>query len=348
MSSEEKTEAATPKKLRDSRQKGQTAQYQDFSIGLGFLVGVSVILLRAPALIKDLSDTIVVTAASAADPFDEVALPLAVAYVKIALNLAVPLLSAIIFQLLLGKIIVNQGIVFSLDPLMPKLQNLSPVAGVKRTFGKMAIVAFVKTLLKLVLLSVIFWIIVKAPAGTLIYLPSCGFSCTISAIHALAQMLLLTMAATVLIIGVLDMPVQQRLFLDQQKMSKTETKMERKNMNGSPEIKQEQNRLRREMSQGAAQKLGIKESTLVIYHEKRAVGIRYIEDSTPIPIVVSRSSNRTAIKNMRKAFELKTPFYYSVTLTDTLAKQCAPGQMVPSDLYGEVARAIHLGQLPVG
>ncbi|QBF33402.1 EscU/YscU/HrcU family type III secretion system export apparatus switch protein [Thalassococcus sp. S3] len=348
MSSEEKTEAATPKKLKDARGKGQIAQYQDLSIGLGFLVGIAVILARAPALFEELAETIVVTTASASEPFDAVVLELAIAYLNVAMNLLIPLLAAIVGQLIIGKIVVNQGIVFSLDPLTPRLQNLSPIAGVKRIFGKMAIVAFVKTLLKLVLLGATCWVISNGAVGTLIHLPPCGLDCTLVAIHALTQMLLFAMAAIVLVIGALDMPVQKHLFLDQQKMTKTETKMEQKNIHGSPEIKQEQNRLRREMSQGPAQKLGIKQATLVIYHEKRAIGIRYVEGDTPIPVVVSRSANQTALKNMRSAFERATPFYYSTTLADTLASKCAPGQLVPSDLYGEVARAIHLGQLPEG
>lgn len=50
----EKTEKATPKKLRDARKKGQVAKAQDFPSAVTFIVAVSVTLYLAGFLFKQL------------------------------------------------------------------------------------------------------------------------------------------------------------------------------------------------------------------------------------------------------------------------------------------------------
>ena len=47
----EKTEKATPKKLRDAKKKGQVAKSQDFPAAFTFMASVAIILALASSLI---------------------------------------------------------------------------------------------------------------------------------------------------------------------------------------------------------------------------------------------------------------------------------------------------------
>src|SRR5215475_13298611 len=55
----EKTEQATPKKLRDARKKGQVAKSQDFPSAFTFIVSVSVVILSAGYLFEMLAAYII-------------------------------------------------------------------------------------------------------------------------------------------------------------------------------------------------------------------------------------------------------------------------------------------------
>ena len=50
----EKTEEATPHKLREARKKGQVAKSQDFTTGIVFVLSVAVLMITLPQITSDL------------------------------------------------------------------------------------------------------------------------------------------------------------------------------------------------------------------------------------------------------------------------------------------------------
>src|SRR5271166_1483990 len=57
----EKTEKATPKKLRDARKKGQVAKSQDFPSAFTFVVSVAATLMSSSYIYQQLSSYIITT-----------------------------------------------------------------------------------------------------------------------------------------------------------------------------------------------------------------------------------------------------------------------------------------------
>jgi len=55
----EKTEKATPKKLRDARKKGQVAKSQDFPSALTFVVSISAVIIMSGYIFHQLGSFII-------------------------------------------------------------------------------------------------------------------------------------------------------------------------------------------------------------------------------------------------------------------------------------------------
>ena len=156
--SSEKTEQPTPKRLRDSREKGQVAKSQDVPSALT-VMAVAVYLL---ALASDMLNTMLtmgeIPMLLMDRPFEE-ALPLASTSILLcSLRVALPLIGMVMAVALCANLM-QVGVLFSVQAAMPKLENLSMGKWFKQVFSLKNLVEFLKNIIKVLILGVSVYVI---------------------------------------------------------------------------------------------------------------------------------------------------------------------------------------------
>src|SRR5262245_33276641 len=146
----EKTEEATDKKIEDSRKQGQVWKSRDFTGVAVFCVGMAIMKATFPTLEEKVTELFMFTIDSMAHPHD---LGVATSHAMLMavidlLLLTVPVAGG---AAVVGALVefLQVGALFTMEPLMPKLEKLNPIDGMKNLFGKKQLVEMLKSIFKI-------------------------------------------------------------------------------------------------------------------------------------------------------------------------------------------------------
>ncbi len=336
--SEEKSLPASEKKLRDARKKGQVSQSKDMVIGMGTVAILAYVWLAWESVQVDLITLLLLPADTYQMPFLKAVEHVMSAAFDLAVKTVLPLILIVILVSILTNVAVMKGFIFSTEPITPKGEKIDPVAGFKRIFSMKNMVELIKSVLKTLLLSAAALVLVLLGLETLIKGPVCGADCIAFAFSSLVKPLFIAFALIFLLFALLDVGLQRWLFLRDQRMTKTEFKRERKDMEGDPMLRQELARQRREFAQGNATPLGIKQATVLITEGQSAViGLRYIKGETPVPSLVCKGRNERAVQLVAQARQLYIPVVDEPALAKTLLENGKLGDYVDQAYFHDVA-----------
>ncbi|WP_122856707.1 EscU/YscU/HrcU family type III secretion system export apparatus switch protein [Pseudomonas viridiflava] len=338
--SEEKSQPATDKKLRDARKKGQVAKSQDLVSGVVILLCtlcIAVLLPRARAQVEALID---LTANIYIEPFADVWPRLLDHAEQIVLGITLPVVAVTVAAVILTNIVTMRGVVFSVEPVKPDIKRIHPGEGFKRIFAMRNLIEFLKGLVKVLLLALAFYIVGRQALQALMESSRCGAGCIESAFYLVLKPLVFTVLAAFLLVGAVDVLMQRWLFGRDMKMSRSEQKRERKDVDGDPLIKRERQRQRREM-QALATKLGLGRASLMIgIGGNWVVGVRYVRGETPVPVVVCRGSPEESVQLLAQAAPLGIAVWADAGLAEQIAKRSVAGDPVPENTFQAVADAL--------
>lgn len=338
--SEEKSQPATDKKLRDARKKGQVAKSQDLVSGVVILLCtlcIAVLLPKARAQVEALID---LTANIYIEPFADVWPRLLDHAEQIVLGITLPVVAVTVAAVILTNIVTMRGVVFSVEPVKPDIKRIHPGEGFKRIFAMRNLIEFLKGLVKVVLLALAFYIVGRQALQALMESSRCGAGCIESTFYLVLKPLVFTVLAAFLLVGAVDVMMQRWLFGRDMKMSRSEQKRERKDVDGDPLIKRERQRQRREM-QALATKLGLGRASLMIgIGGNWVVGVRYVRGETPVPVVVCRGSPEESVQLLAQAAPLGIAVWADAGLAEQIAKRSVAGDPVPENTFQAVADAL--------
>ncbi|WP_434563145.1 EscU/YscU/HrcU family type III secretion system export apparatus switch protein [Pseudomonas sp. Z4-20] len=336
-SSEEKSQPATDKKLRDARQKGQVAKSQDLVSGMVILfctLCISILLPRAQAQVAALLDMV---ALLYIEPFHAVWPRVLDSAEQLVLTITLPVVSVTVGVVIVTNIVSMRGVVFSVEPIKPDFKRINPAEGFKRIFSMRSFVEFLKGLVKLVMLALAFYVVGRHALQALMESSRCGAGCIESTFYLVLKPLMLTVLAAFLLVGCVDVLMQRWLFGRDMKMTRSEQKRERKDVDGDPLIKSERQRQRREM-QALATKLGLGRASLMIGTGGGwVVGVRYVRGETPVPVVVCRAEPQDSSAMLAEAATLGIAHGLNAKLAADIAKRAVPGEPVPDSTFQAVA-----------
>ncbi|WP_122423181.1 EscU/YscU/HrcU family type III secretion system export apparatus switch protein [Pseudomonas viridiflava] len=338
--SEEKSQPATDKKLRDARKKGQVAKSQDLVSGVVILLCtlcIAVLLPKARAQVEALID---LTANIYIEPFADVWPRLLDHAEQIVLGITLPVVAVTVAAVILTNIVTMRGVVFSVEPVKPDIKRIHPGEGFKRIFAMRNLIEFLKGLVKVLLLALVFYIVGRQALQALMESSRCGAGCIESTFYLVLKPLVFTVLAAFLLVGAVDVLMQRWLFGRDMKMSRSEQKRERKDVDGDPLIKRERQRQRREM-QALATKLGLGRASLMIgIGGNWVVGVRYVRGETPVPVVVCRGSPEESVQLLAQAAPLGIAVWADAGLAEQIAKRSVAGDPVPENTFQAVADAL--------
>ncbi|SBW81687.1 translocation protein in type III secretion system, RhcU [Pseudomonas veronii 1YdBTEX2] len=336
-SSEEKSQPATDKKLREARKKGQVSKSQDLVSGMVILfctLCISIMVPRAQAQITALLDLI---ALIYIEPFHSVWPRVLGTAEQLLINLTLPIVAVTVGTVILTNIITMRGVVFSVEPIKPDIKRINPAEGFKRIFSMRSFVEFLKGVVKVVLLGLAFYVVGRMALQALMESSRCGAGCIESTFYLVLNPLVFTVLSAFLLVGAADVLMQRWLFGRDMKMTRSEQKRERKDSDGDPMIKQERQRQRREM-QALATKLGVNRASLMVGSAGGwVVGIRYVRGETPVPVVVCRAEFEEAAQMLAQATGLGIAHSLDTSVAKEIARRTVPGDPVPDNTFQAVA-----------
>ncbi|MCW0507135.1 flagellar biosynthesis protein FlhB [Aeromonas piscicola] len=339
---QERTEQPTGKRLQQAREKGQIARSKELGTASVLLAAVFGLLMvkesLAGAMVKILTIGFTLDRDQAFDPnamgamvpalLRELLHPLGLLFMLVAI-------AAFIGNTLMG------GMNFSSEAMLPKWSKLSPLNGIKRMFGVQSLVELIKSIAKVVFITLFAWWMLSSQFNHLLNLSLEGYpGGIIDALDLLLWMLIILCCALIPIVAI-DVPFQQWNHMRQLKMTKQEVKDEFKDSEGKPEVKGRIRRLQMEMAMRRMMGDVPKADVVITNPTHYSVALKY-DTAKPgaAPKVVAKGTDEIAMKIREIAREYEIPIMPSPGLTRAIFHSTEIGHEIPEGLFAAVAQVL--------
>ncbi len=338
----EKTEKATPKKLRDARKKGRVARSQDFPAAFTFIVSIGTLILTSGYLFKQLAGyCIVMFKRSALHNTDlrTLAGGLLEESMSVIFNCTFPILIATVCTgVLISFLIV--GPVFSSYVLKPDIKRLNPVENIKNLFKLKTIFELLKSIFKITGAFILIWSVVYASTPEIVATVTMSVIGSAEVFTSFLIKVIIRVGIFFLVVAILDLLFQKRNFAKEMRMEKFEVKQEYRDTEGDPHVKSR----RRQVAQEIAYQEGptaVKRSRAVITNPIHiAVAIQYEQEKEPAPRIVTMGKGLIADRIVQLAQEYNVPIMRNVDLAHTLFEKGEIGDYIPEETYQAVSEIL--------
>ena len=339
-SSGEKTEMPTQKKLRDARQKGQVCTSKDIVSTAILVVLFALLGWMGIALVDDgamLLDYI--GDRMHGDVFDATR-PAAVLTVFVILK------HSFIFVLVAAVIgiignVAQIGFLFTLEPIIPKMEKLNPAAGAKKIFSRKNFFEFLKNIVKVSFLGYLIYKIIWASVPELLTMCYGTIDDVFPSLKLMLKRLAVYTAFGYIVIAIIDRLFQSKNFTKEMMMTKDEVKREYKEMEGSQEVKQAQRQFRDEILNGPDPVKATKKANVVVTNPTHiSVGIRFDSGEYPLPRICVMGADKIAKIIRETALAEGIPIMEDVQLARSLYAKGKIDDFVPEDFLEPVAEVL--------
>ncbi len=249
------------------------------------------------------------------------------------------LVAIVIFVSITANIVVNKGLLFSMEPVKFDLSKINPAEGLKRIFSLRTVIELVKHVVKITVFLASSFMILRFSLQTPLRVPYCGIGCFAPTIAVMVAPILVLSICLLLFAGFLDVGVQSWLFRRQQRMTKTEAKRERKEQEGAPELRSAQKQKRQGILRQTT-KYKPEDVTLFIEGYDVVVGARFVRPETPLPIIVCKGRGLQASEFLSLATANKIPVYVDEEFAAALYKRNEIGAHLREIFFDSFIRAL--------
>jgi flagellar biosynthetic protein FlhB len=334
----ERSEKATPKRLRKAKREGQLGHSHELGSWLSVLAATFVIPLVARSTMSNSQETLLRISAMIDAPDVTVALSIAKQAVLHG-ALAVAPLAYLIMGTSVAASVLQGGLHFAPKLWAPKFKRLNPLSGLKRMFGPQGLWQLLKSLLKLAVLSLVTFLSVRQLVPLLMGSGSLPLQEVLNESIAAALRLFRYGAAAGVLMSVADVVVVRRRNNKQLKMTKQEIKEEMKQSDGDPAMKGAIRSKALAMSRNRMMADVPTADVILVNPTHIAVALRY-DPSRGAPRVVAKGAEHIATRIREIAEESRIPMVTDIALARTLYATCEIGHEIPAELYQGVATVL--------
>ncbi|MES2608547.1 MAG: flagellar biosynthesis protein FlhB [Pseudomonadota bacterium] len=340
---DQKTEAPTERKLEQAREKGQVPISKEIINWFFILTSCVVMLGILPYMARSLMG-VMQPFLSAPDQMildhDSLKKLGKHLFTNIAPIVAFPLVIMFVVLIIVG--FMQVGTSLSLSSLKPKMSRLSLKQGVKKIFSKNAVVEFLKTVFKTVILfAATFWLF-SGHSPEIKNWTGLTFRQMFNMFEKLLFKLFMMILVILFFLGLLDYLYQRYQHTKGLRMTKQEVKEEHKDIEGDPAIKQRIRRLRMERSRNRMMK-DVPTATVVITNPTHySVALAWDPDTMDAPKVVAKGQDFVALKIREVAKEHNVPIIENPPVARALFNEVEISQDIPSEYYKAIADIIRL------
>lgn len=337
----EKTEEPTPKKLRDARKKGDVAYSKDFTQTVLIVVTFGYLIVAGNALVQRLAEMIVAPVPLLASSFDEALGTLLAHLLKESVWFMAPFLLIVLGLGLLSDGL-QVGIVLAFEKIKPSGRKLDMVANLKNIFSAKNFVEFLKSILKIVFLSVLLALLIKDALPGLVSIPQAGVQGIGVGVGLLMKLMFINLGIAYILISGADLLWQRYQYRKGLRMTKDEVKREYKEMEGDPHIKQKRKDLQREMVESNSEARTAQATVLVTNPTHLAVALWYDKDETALPVVVAKGEGPLAERMRETARANGVPIMRNIPLARALMAGAPVNRYIPGEFIEPVVEVLRL------
>jgi flagellar biosynthetic protein FlhB len=337
----ERTEQPTPRRLQKARKKGQVPQSQELSSVASIFVLTAMVALLAPRLLQwftvQMKQGMSCEIAAFAD---------SKAFMNFISTKAIdsifvmcPIFAALFAGAVLAGIAVS-GPNFAPEAVKLKFSQLNPVSGLQNLVNAKSMVGLLTSILKLFFVGIIVWLYIQSKLDALAALRWAWSAQILAAIAKIILGLMIRVCIALLVIGMADTIYQKWKYIQDMKMTRQEVKEERKEIEGSPEVKRRVRRIQFEM---AAKRMlqEVPKATVVLVNPTHvAVALRYEPKTMDAPVMVAKGADHLSEKIREIARAYGVPIVRKPELARTIYSTVELGSAIPQTLYVAVAEVL--------
>lgn len=338
---QEKTEQATPRRIDESRKKGEVARSTELNSAIILFAGLISLMFFGGWILQIVSETfrnnisMIPNLSLNAKAVQEIFRTNGLSVLKAV----APLMSIII----VSGILINfaqVGALFTLEPITPKTEKLNFIKGLKRIFSKKTAVEFVRDVLKVSIIGVVAFLTIKAESSNLRRLVDESTGQVLLFAASVTLKLGLRTALALFFLAILDFAYQKYEHSKKMRMSIQEVKQETKESEGDPQIKARIKRIQRELSRKRMIKEVETADVVVTNPTHIAVALKYDMNTDDAPTIVAMGERLLAEKIKEIAKKFNVPVVENKPLARSLFELGAIGMKIPSKLFRAVAEVL--------
>jgi len=338
---QERTEQATPKRLREAREKGQVPRSKELNSMALLMAGAGGFLLMGETVLTGMQDIL-----SNGLAIENVRNMDKYSVVEILGSTLVQslLVVAPIFLLLTVVVIMTPvglgGWSFSTKAISFKWEKIDPIKGVGRIFAWRGLMELVKVLAKFGLVAAISAMILWSLIDEILGLGAESLKPALAHVANLCGWSFLASSSALILIAAIDVPFQLWQHAKQLKMTKQEVKDEAKETDGRPEVKGRIRALQQELSQRRMME-AVPEADVVITNPTHyAIALRYDQYNMQAPVVVAKGADLVAARIRMLADQHSVAIVSAPPLARALYASTELNHEIPAGLYVAVANVL--------
>jgi flagellar biosynthetic protein FlhB len=335
---EERTEKATPRRKEEARKKGQVARSIEVNSAIILLSTFLILKLLAPWMGEQVAAfSTQIFSSYLLEDFNyktlySLTIYTAVAFFQVCLPIMVVAagagLTANLFQV---------GLLFTSEPLSPKLERINPISGFKRIFSKRALVELVKSVAKVIMIGYLVYTTVKANIDIFPRLIDMSIADAVTEVGLLGSTIVLRIGIMLLLLAGFDYAYQYWEHEKSLRMTKKELKEEYKNYEGDPLVKSRRRQQQRKISYSRMMQQVPQADVVITNPTHYAVALRYAPGESSAPVVLAKGVDALALRIIEIARNEDIVIFEDPPLAQVLYKTVDVNQRIPAELYEAVA-----------
>ncbi|MEI6126446.1 MAG: flagellar biosynthesis protein FlhB [Pseudomonadota bacterium] len=343
---QEKTEQPTDKRTTQARSEGQVFRSQEVNLVAGLMAALVYFALSGAAMVESLKNLLQglltdflcleITQVSVSHLLQDTVVSMLVILLPFMLVLLVVGVGASIFQ---------SGLNWSTKPMQPKFTKVlskvfNPVAGLKVVFNAGKLIELLKSVIKLLVISVVPYKIIKNEMYALPLIMDMSIWHIMNYIGVIILKILLYVGIILLFLALADFIYQKWKYKKDLMMTKEEVKDEHKQSEGDPIVKSAIRRKQMEFLRKLMMENVPKADVVITNPVHLAVALHYDRASMDAPKVVAKGARLMAERIKKIARENNVPIIENKPLAQSLYKTVEVGDSIPEALYKAVAEVL--------
>lgn len=337
----EKTEKATPKKLRDAKKKGQVAKSQDLPSAFTFIASIWVTMGLSTYLYHYLSNFLISTFHLIGK--EDLSSILTAVWMQSANVIFMASIPVMLLVCVVGVIInfLAVGPVFALEVFKFDIKKFDPIQNLKQKFKMKTLVELLKSVLKISIASYLIYDVMYKSLPVLIQTVSMPMLAALMVFYTFMMEVVMKVGLFFIIVAVADFVYQKKDFAKEMKMEKFEIKQEYKNSEGDPHIKSKRRQIAQEIAYQEGPSGGVKRAQAVVTNPTHlAIALAYNKEMDAAPYILAMGEDVLAERIVQIATGYDIPIVRNIKLAHKLWDEGEVYEFVPEDSYEAIAEII--------
>lgn len=337
----QKTEEPSQKRLNEAREKGQTATSRELNHWFMMFAIMMAVTMFVPGALTRVSRSLVVfLAAPHAILMDLGGIQGWMMDLFGSIGLAVAPIFGLLMLAGIGTALLQNGLLFTAEPLKPDLSKISPIRGLKRLFSMQAFMDLVKGFVKLAIVGAVSWYLLRPEFDRLERFYDFDMMTVLLVLNQLTVKLLAGVLAVMALVAALDLFYQRFSHHQKLRMTREEVRDEHKESEGDPLVKGRLRQIRMERARRRMMQEVPKADVVITNPTHFAVALRYDQTKMAAPIVIAKGTDLVARRIREIAEEHKVPIVSNPPLARALFASVELEQEIPPEHYKAVAEVI--------